>query len=106
MARPLVGAATHGQAGCRGSRLWPRLPARGHFDAHWQLPARAASHRWPPVETVARRGSSHSQARTIMASPQRPTSIIACSMGLAGATVCRALPSARAAALDARMAAP
>ncbi|RWV80251.1 hypothetical protein GW17_00058505 [Ensete ventricosum] len=33
MAWPLAGAATHGQASCRVSRLRPRPPVRGQLDA-------------------------------------------------------------------------
>ncbi|RWV97618.1 hypothetical protein GW17_00039581 [Ensete ventricosum] len=29
MARPSVGMAGHGQASCRGERLWPRPPCKG-----------------------------------------------------------------------------
>ncbi|RRT44288.1 hypothetical protein B296_00033571 [Ensete ventricosum] len=57
MAKPLAGAATHGQAGCRGSLLRPRLPTRGRLDAHKRSPAC----RWPPVGVVATR--EHGQLR-------------------------------------------
>ncbi|RRT33617.1 hypothetical protein B296_00050088 [Ensete ventricosum] len=50
--RPLAGAATHGQVGCKGSRLRPRLPARERLDAHRRSPAGATATRghgqlWP-----------------------------------------------------------
>ncbi|RWW13531.1 hypothetical protein BHE74_00021596 [Ensete ventricosum] len=57
MARPLAGVATHGQAGCRGSQLRPRLLTRERHDARRRSPTGAAARKWPLVEAVARKRS-------------------------------------------------
>ncbi|RWW55400.1 hypothetical protein BHE74_00037967 [Ensete ventricosum] len=102
MAKPLAGAATHGQAGCRGSLLRPRLPTRGRLDAHKWSPA----YRRPPIGVAAtrehgrlrpaRRGDQLKGARKGLPPTTSPTASMGSGTGRkGGCPLARRLPAGK-----------